>query len=1041
MTFPSSARLAVLVLGLLCPGTPGFAQARAADQMGSLPLPGGAVGLARAVGIDQPLPRARLVREVIRLSYASPEDPQKNPRTLKLVEYLSLITEYETRLAQATRDGTLSLALAANKDTRKRLEDVLDVAGISLEEKKRVYRVALDTGRNAQARCARLEAAGLDAAAMVKALNANQSFPARLPADDVPSALPQSAWQVALDRSVPTRALLPTILMERAAALLHYGLLALDGPTRAFLAQDPDLPGRLYRDRPSTFAAFSRSLRVRDGRVVVPGGKKVEPLWQALVDEPVTDPNAFLRRLLSKDDGHLAYFFDTLAHLDAPVLDFALRPDERSAETVPQWFRDLYAAFRAPLGSFAPEQRPFNRVPFDVTALLLGLRFDAKGGLTGPRWYGLWRQVFASADVPDDPARKLRHLNEDGDVGAVDVLGLLAVPIFSERRLRMTTFLFAQRAFPQPSKADAPHLLVALRAYARYPLLVLTLQRMGVTDPAIYSAAVGHASSVSAIGDEERRARALAEFQGALGVLERIRFARTIDAGVASALVDSLVRLPLTEDGEYVGHIARWCQSELVPALARATGRDAASTGSEQFVLEALAGRTAARFASVVNVTWEEQPYRVDVAASELARMDAIRRKQPRNGLDATLRFSNIAATLATGITTLETLKNEVAALQQAARDLRQPERIGLQVKSRLPDPKTVVARAARDYAKIKKAKDLKKVPGISLPLVEMGDTMMAEVLASLVYLPNLGDPEAAGLLSGNIAARHDFWGVAKGDERLQHPWQLKEEITQTKPGSYVSGSLLGLDATLAHLVFRRAASDHPPAPPVLFENDRRGFAESVALASPFDFTDTDRDRIVAALARGRAEMAAMMAEPGRLAPLAAKGRVDEWRVEAIAWSVQNEPQQVPRMVSRLELLWIGSARSATDGSLDAWGTSGVKWPGILGLGFPAPQEWETFIGLPATGGLASRQLDLTLLVAEALAEHRLPAVLARHVLAVAMQDLVDEVRPIHGDDWLGVARYVDDIPPGRLDDYIASLTTNGPLVPEKLSREPIQQR
>lgn len=114
MTFPSSARLAVLVLGLLCPGTPGFAQARAADQMGSLPLPGGAVGLARAVGIDQPLPRARLVREVIRLSYASPEDPQKNPRTLKLVEYLSLITEYETRLAQATRDGTLSLALAAN---------------------------------------------------------------------------------------------------------------------------------------------------------------------------------------------------------------------------------------------------------------------------------------------------------------------------------------------------------------------------------------------------------------------------------------------------------------------------------------------------------------------------------------------------------------------------------------------------------------------------------------------------------------------------------------------------------------------------------------------------------------------------------------------------------------------------------------------------------------------------------------------------------------------------------------------------------------
>jgi hypothetical protein len=73
---------------------------------------------------------------------------------------------------------------------------------------------------------------------------------------------------------------------------------------------------------------------------------------------------------------------------------------------------------------------------------------------------------------------------------------------------------------------------------------------------------------------------------------------------------------------------------------------------------------------------------------------------------------------------------------------------------------------------------------------------------------------------------------------------------------------------------------------------------------------------------------------------------------------------------------------------------------------------------------------DMALLVAEALQERRLPAMLTRSVLAAATQDFEDDVRLGFGDDWMSMVRQARKTLPPRMDDYIASLTTNGPLVP-----------
>jgi hypothetical protein len=61
--------------------------------------------------------------------------------------------------------------------------------------------------------------------------------------------------------------------------------------------------------------------------------------------------------------------------------------------------------------------------------------------------------------------------------------------------------------------------------------------------------------------------------------------------------------------------------------------------------------------------------------------------------------------------------------------------------------------------------------------------------------------------------------------------------------------------------------------------------------------------------------------------------------------------------------------------------------------------------------------------------ERRVPAALTRAVLECAAADVIDEAQLHYFDDWLTFisrARIVPD----RLDEYLASLTSGGPLVP-----------
>ena len=105
---------------------------------------------------------------------------------------------------------------------------------------------------------------------------------------------------------------------------------------------------------------------------------------------------------------------------------------------------------------------------------------------------------------------------------------------------------------------------------------------------------------------------------------------------------------------------------------------------------------------------------------------------------------------------------------------------------------------------------------------------------------------------------------------------------------------------------------------------------------------------------------------------------------------------------SMVELLVLGGGSPA---AFNAWGVYSLRTAGCLCSRLPAPVEWRRWWGLSQSGLPATLVADLPLRVAVVLHNLQLPAVLAKSVLAAAMQDFVDSINPSDGNDWLALAR------------------------------------
>jgi len=1004
--------------------------------LGSLRVPGTTAALARAIGIDGSGPRARVILDVIRVAHETLAglDADLEARRGRLRDYLVALSDVE-RARRALKDNRLSASLAQAKVTRRSVEDFARAIGAKLDERDGAYRIALSDGESQRRRQQQVQDAGLDITQLARDFNKGATVTVMMPSDEIPLPLDVEAWTRLVE---PTEelsgCLLSALIGGRRASLLYFGLLSLDAPTRAYLASNrPLLEKLLEGSRPGVIATLGRSIRVRSGRVDVPGGARAVPLWEALVDRRVSEPERFILELLERDRGRLALLYDTIDHLDPPHQAFALGLPPPDAGTRVDRLKALYAAFELALGGWDAEARPFSRVAYDGVHVLLATRVLPSGELPSPAGRRFWEAVFASAELPREPARELRGGEADIAADAAWLVQQLCVQNMTKRRQFVSHWFFGQRVFAGVASAALPEALVALRGFPRFPMLMLTLERMGITDPSTYAVAVRRAQRLSEIGNRDVAITSLYQFQGALALIERVRFSRAITAETARQLVGTLSAVPMTESGEFQCNIAVWLDAYLLPAVSPRPGRSPAMPDSigpiEATLLAAMAGPGSAA-APVAAVEWEGLHYRVDVGAAELTRLTQVRQKQRGDAVDAVLAYSREVYRLPQALTTPAGVPAREAALAAVMRPFVRPVSSADGSEAPTPDWRTLLQDAAKELRKIKKPKDLAKVERIATPLRRAGDWLLAKVLISLAYAPHLGDPEGPALMAGDPAQRHDF-GLEEQDEneRVVNPWRLPQESFGDAAGWRAKGSILGLDVGLARLALQRVAADSLPPPPAVNDSDRAALTAVVAFLNPSDVTDAEPSAVADAIRRGRARISGLSAHPTALSHVLRVAPVGEWRQEVLPWVLEREPDRIQEYFSLADLVRVGEAEATPVPSLDAWGTSGLGTEGCLCLRYPGTESWETFAGRVTTSLVVERVPDLTLRVAESLANLGLPAQLVRAVMAVAVQDVLDHYQPAYSDDWAALVATVRRISDARLEDYVAALTSGGPLI------------
>ncbi len=450
--------------------------------------------------------------------------------------------------------------------------------------------------------------------------------------DVVPLPLDPQVWRTSILQSQDGREnLVSAILKDRRASLLYVGLSALDDETLTWLGSDAAKLAHL-RKFAEIFAAFGRSIHVRTGRVVVPGGAEAEPLWQSIVGADPGEPDSFLARIIS-GDGRLAFLFDTIAHLDPPHQRFALGMHMGASAREPR-FRALLAAFAAGAPEWRISDHFFPKPPIDGAILLSTFRVLPDGRAAPPAGRRLWDRVFRADGLNEVPFENVSGADVNVMSANLNVdagwLGdrILRVPYAVGRR-RLDALLFAQRVFAEQAAPAFADVATALRGYLSFPALLISLERGGVTRPDVFVCAAEHAARLNAIEPVALRKVSVAEFQSAVALIGRAYRSRSLGESQSSNLIRSLCSLEVSSRSGYGPRFSTWLRDDFLRALA-------ARPTVEQTLLAAIAGAHETPRPLPI-VVWEGKRYRVDPASAELDRLQLVRQRQGGPTLDAAL--------------------------------------------------------------------------------------------------------------------------------------------------------------------------------------------------------------------------------------------------------------------------------------------------------------------------------------------------------------------------------------------------------------------
>jgi len=349
-----------------------------AQESGTLiTIPGPLRSFARMAALSPDLPAEEVVGALARNVITNGYQASSGSEGLEQTEYLKLVIRY---LAQARELERLSgservIKISACESTET--NDLLKVLGFRMRGGCG-SEVVLETV-NASRAFLTMDS-GFPLAELEQALRTNRPFiydftPARLPI-----LYTSDYWLSAKERQ--SGEFIDAFLGDPALCRLYLGLSKLDPATADALQKS--LPVQRIRAFAHVFDFFGGMFRLRDGKAVVPGGQRSASAWADLAGASPDQGLQFFEKLVARDDGWLASYFDALSRLEGPVLDYLTEPGR---------LKRFYAALRGRVTSPGPA-RPVFRSNTDLMLLTTRLRIEPNGQAHIPGGVEIWKNLF-----------------------------------------------------------------------------------------------------------------------------------------------------------------------------------------------------------------------------------------------------------------------------------------------------------------------------------------------------------------------------------------------------------------------------------------------------------------------------------------------------------------------------------------------------------------------------------------------------------------------------------------------------------------------
>jgi hypothetical protein len=756
---------------------------------------------------------------------------------------------------------------------------------------------------------------GFPLADLEEALRGGKPFLHPFPSTLVPALFTQDDW-LAINKNEkhPRESLVDSLLHNPALARLYWALARIDTETRADLRQSPGLQNLIPFAGVLDF--YGSYICIRSGRVVVPGGSPAESAWKELVGADPASPGEFVGRLVAKDEGWLAAYFDALSRVNQ---------EQQAYFTEPRRLQRFYKALRG--RDVTPgAARPVFRPNPGLVLLVTRLQVDLNGQPYVPGNLEVWKKFLrreGDSKKVKDWAKRASHWNNSEQL----VEGMFELSRLTSKDGPLQIYLSLSeidRGRPREQRLSPQTVRLLGGKFSRFGNQYSIFSEFHGLNDASITRFLTVAQALDRIPERMERADALGILQANIGLWQILaRQGQISDANLNDSWQRVINPFAAIVSPAQVFDAGR---ASLGAQLRAATGKPALS---QEGIIELLAGPG--------QTDPEGQKVRRDLA-------DKIRSVMS----DQRLVSLDTLFALGDGLNQLAQDRNSADTLVQLAGELREFE---------MPRP-LLTARERTEWASgpshnrhtaIEMQTDLSKIiksPGSANDLAKARGQLapfLRDTLVGLNYA--YYEPPGGQMLHNNalFVRSHDFSGemTIGGEQAWQTP-QLFDRGSTANGGAFLAGSLADLPYVLAQVEQDFIVPENVQS--LIWEDMVPGLLTSAVVPRWWGVTRNELHAVTLYQRTGEELLAAAREnEKLRLAVLKIlSDRMLPQRFEQIELALNSgHPQDLlPQMTPADTFYLAAEYRRRFPGNNDYWGPAGKEMES-LSLSNPAEVSWD----------------------------------------------------------------------------------------------------